>query len=340
MQVRDAVAVVAALVWGVVLAGSLAGAAEFRLAEVRSLGAAAQLAPQSIAFTDHQSDDLADAGTGLIRFEDWVRTVPVQKQFLNLYPGFVEPTVNVTQDGVTKPVKERLHMYVAEARFVLPKPAQSIDLSRYATVSVLEKIDPAIKEQILAPADIAKNANKNPDRPWCEAKPNVICLKSRYELEGKLPTGIRLANQLVDSKKKIAEYLEFHSELRVLSAADLDQPGLARLTGINTPVVSALEQNIFHVNQVMQFGKFLAVLQPDPANANRTIATAFIALAIKSHVLENKKKYENVPVLRNLVPSQVLMGKSSFNTGASISAGLPSYARNRIKAIAGLLDQG
>jgi hypothetical protein len=90
----------------------------------------------------------------------------------------------------------------------------------------------------------------------------------------------------------------------------------------------------------MQFGKFFAVLQQDPANANRTIATTFIALAVKSRVLESKKKYENVPVLRNLVPAQVLMGKSSFNTGSSISAGLPSYARNRIKAIAGMLDQG
>jgi hypothetical protein len=68
--------------------------------------------------------------------------------------------------------------------------------------------------------------------------------------------------------------------------------------------------------------------------------TAYIALAIKSRVLESKKKYENVPVLRNLVPAQVLMGKSSFNTGTSISAGLPSYARNRIKAIAGFLDEG
>jgi len=105
-------------------------------------------------------------------------------------------------------------------------------------------------------------------------------------------------------------------------------------------VVSALEQNIFYVNQVMQFGKFLAVLQPDPTDPSRTVATAFIALGVKSRVLENKKKYENVPVLRNLVPAQVLMGKSSFNTGTSISAGLPSYARNRIKAIARLLDQG
>ncbi len=76
------------------------------------------------------------------------------------------------------------------------------------------------------------------------------------------------------------------------------------------------------------------------ADANSTVTTVVIALAVGSSTLEQKKKYENVPVLRNLVPSQVLLGNSSFNVGDSISAGLPSYVRNRIKAIAGILDRG
>jgi hypothetical protein len=32
------------------------------------------------------------------------------------------------------------------------------------------------------------------------------------------------------------------------------------------------------------------------------------------------------------------MGNSSFNSGNSISAGLPKYARSRVKAIAGIID--
>jgi hypothetical protein len=35
----------------------------------------------------------------------------------------------------------------------------------------------------------------------------------------------------------------------------------------------------------------------------------------------------------------VLAGNSSFNTGNSISGGLPKYSRARIKAIAGLLEK-
>ena len=55
-------------------------------------------------------------------------------------------------------------------------------------------------------------------------------------------------------------------------------------------------------------------------------------------MFDKKKDYEKVPVLRNLVPAEVLMGKSSFNAGNSISAGLPQHARNEITTIAGILE--
>jgi hypothetical protein len=114
---------------------------------------------------------------------------------------------------------------------------------------------------------------------------------------------------------------------------------LKKLTGVETPVAGMLEQNMFYVNQVMRFGKLVAVFQQNPADAKSTIATVMIALAVSSSTLEMKKKYQAVPVLRNLVPSQVLLGFSSFNTGNSISAGLPSYVRYRIQTIAGILDR-
>jgi len=323
-----------------IAAGSIARGEEFRIAEVRSLGAdASALQPRTIAFADHHDEPLADPATGLIRFEDWARAMPIQKQFLSLYPSFIEPMIDLTENGITKPYKEKLHMYVAEARFALSKPAASINLARYVTIAFLERMDPKITHRTIAAADIDPAAQRNPDREWCEAKPRVLCIESRYELEGKLPSGIRVANQLVDKKKKIDDFLRFQSELRLLSPAELDQPGLGKLTGIGAPIVGAIEQNIFFVNQVMQFGKFLALLQPDATDASKTIVSAFIALAIKTRVIENKNKYANVPVLRNLVPGQVLLGKSSFNTGNSLSAGLPSYARNEIKSVAGILDQ-
>jgi len=321
-------------------AGAVA-AQDFKIEEVPSIAevAPARLKPRTIQFSDHRDDKLADAGTGLIKFEDWGRDRPLQKQFLSLFPGYMEPTIKVSVHGIPKSYTEKLHMYVVEARFLIEKPPSAIDLARYTSLDVLEKIDPSIKhrritaDQAAPQVDPQSAHNRLPNGRWCEAS-GSLCIESRYPLEGKLPVGIRLANKLEEGGKKISEFMEFQTEIRVLPQEEVDRSGLTKLTGIETPVAGVLEQTIFHVNQVMQFGKLLAVLQDHPADPNRTIATVFMALAVETDVLERKKEFESVPVLRNLIPAQVLMGKSSFNSGNSISAGLPDYVRNRIRAIA------
>ena len=318
-------------------------AEEFRLQEVPSLPPQGALAPRTILFTDHRKDELVDPLTGLIRFSDWERSRPQQKQLLSLFPSFEEPTVSGAE-GAAKPHKRRLHVYMAEARFALAKPAASIDLSKMITIAMIEQLDPSIKHRLISAADVVPNKdpnspNRNPKRQWCEDRATLICIESKYQLEGRLPAGILLVNKIRENHKKIADFMEFQSELRLVPEAEIDQAALAKATGIDAPVAGAVEQNIFHVNQIMQFGKFLAVLQPDPADAKKSIATAFIALAVDSDLFEKKKELESVPILRNLVPAQVLAGNSSFNTGNSISAGLPKYSRNRVKAIAALLEK-
>ncbi|HEY2135891.1 MAG TPA: hypothetical protein VGH49_08370, partial [Xanthobacteraceae bacterium] len=299
-----------------------------------------QLAPQTIAFADHKDDNLVDKGSGLIRFDDWAQTRLVQKQFLGLFPSYDEPTVTVG----TRSHKKRLHMYVAEARFVLNRAPEAIDLTRYATLPFLERIDPAIKHKAITADDVVPNknpqsANHNPARRWCEGAGVAVCIESTYRLEGKLPLGIALVNKLKENGRKYADTIEFQSELRVVPAAEIDDAGYRKLTGVDSAVVGALEQNIVHVNQVMQFGKFLAVLQRHPTDPGSTIATTFMVLAVDSDLFEKQKKYADVPVLRNLIPAQVLAGNSTFNTGSSISAGLPSYTRNSLKAIAEILQK-
>jgi hypothetical protein len=337
----------AAVLLGLAISVCGAAAQEFQVTKVTSITAVPinQLKPKTILFNDHRDDEIADRGNGFIRFEDWARVMPVQKQFLSLYPSYAETMVTRTVEGLTKTYKDKLHVYVTEARFPLSKPVASISLNRYATLAFMESIDPAIKHQVIKPSDISilqddRNANnKNPDREWCEGKSVTVCIRSRYQLEGKIPMGIALANKLRDNDKRLSNFVEFESEVRLPTPAEMDEAGLKKLTGIDTPVAGVLEQSIFSVNQIMRFGKFLAIMQPHPTNANNTIATVMIVLAVSSTTLEMKKNYEDVPVLRNLVPGQVLMGNSSFNTGNSISSGLPNYARNRIKAIAEILDR-
>lgn len=303
---------------------------------------AGQLKPKTIAFSDHHKDELADAASGLMRFEDWARERSQQKQFLSLFPSFTE-ILKTSPDSNGKLQVEKLHVYVAESRFLLPKPAEAINLARYATLPILQSIDPSITHRLITPADLAatkdNGALAHPDRAWCEQRANVICIQSRYQFEGRLPLGIRLVNKLREGGKKYPEYIEFQSEIRLLKPEEIDQNGLMQLSGLDTPVVGAVEQNIFYVNHIMRFGKFLALIQKHPTDATKSIATTFMALAVKSDLLEMKKEYASYPVLRNLVPAQVLSGKSSFNTGTSISAGLPDYTRNRLKAIAALLER-
>ena len=294
--------------------------------------------PFTVAFSDHLDGQPADPVTGLIAFDNFAVARPVQKRFLSPFPGYTEKVLSGGADGDKTPTVEKLHMHVAEARFVIARPPRAIDLAQYVSIGYLEGIDAAIKHRLIRPEEANNNANPNPTRRWCEPQASVLCVESRYQLEDKLPSAIRLLNQIT-SGKKIADYLEFQSELRVVPLAELDQRGLAKLTGLNAPVTGALEETIFQVNQIMQFGKLLMLLQQDAADPNRTVATAIIALAVKTRLIEKQKRFEDVPVLHNLVPAQVLTGRSSFNTGTSISAGLPRYARSNIKAVATALER-
>jgi hypothetical protein len=332
-------------------ASSVAVAQDFQIVEVIAArnSNVADIKPGTIAFSDHTSAGTIDSETALVRFDEWAEKHPEERKFLALFPSYTEPTVDKPASGDsahgTQKVTEKLYMYVAQARFVLDKAPAAIELSQYVTLPFLEEIDPAIQHRLITAADVttfkdeAGTGNDDADRKWCSGRATAICIQSTYKFEGKIPMGILLVNKLRDSVKKVADHIDFQSELSALAPADLDQSGLQQLTTLDAPILGALEQDIFYVNEIMKFGKFFAVFQTDPADPNKTVVTAFMSLAIKASVLDEKRGFENIPVLRNLVPAQVLMGQSSFNSGSSISAGLPNYARNEIKTVAGLLAQ-
>jgi hypothetical protein len=322
-------------------------AQDFRIEEAVSIASLpiGPLKPKTIVFADHPPENLVDPGTGFMRYEDWAKARPLEQQFLSLYPGYREPDADIVVDGAKKHVTLKLHMYVAAGRFMLSRRPGSLDLARLIALPFVEQIDPAIKHRQIGPGEVTSTQepkvifNQNPDRRWCEGRPTLLCVRSHYQLEGKFPLGIQLANKIRDSVKPIIPYLDFESEFTLRTPAEVDQAGLTKLTGLDTPSIGAIEQSIFYVNQVMQFGKLLAVFQQAPDDPNKTVATVFMALAIETSVLDKRKEFAMVPVLRNLVPAQVLAGKSSFNTGTSLSAGLPVYARSSVKAIAALLER-
>jgi hypothetical protein len=333
------------LLVGLALLPARGNAQEFQLQEQASPTTVpvAELKPKTIVFADQPG---ASRDEVFISYEEWAKSKPLQQQLLSLYPGYAEPNLEIIVDGTKRRYSEKLHMYVAEARFILAKPQASINLARLATLPFAQQLDPAIKHRVVAAADVVppKEAkavhNQNPQRRWCEGRPTAICLHSSYKLEGRLPVGIALANKIREGGRQISDTLEFEGELTLLSPAEVGERGLTKLTGLDTPSAGAIEQSIFYVNQVMQFGKLIAIFQQHPADPNKTVATVFMSLAVESNVLVKRREYAQVPVLRNLVPAQVLAGKSSFNSGRSLSAGLPVYARNQVKAIAAILERG
>ena len=341
------VTVLLAVVGPMVGPGSAARAQSFTIQDVADARRTdiAQIKPGTIVVTDHTAANAVDSETALVHFDEWSDKHPTEKKFLALFPSYSEPTVPKLANGTTSKVFEKLYVYIAQARFVLDKAPGAIDLSHYVTLDFLQKIDPAITHQALSPSDIGPfndesgTGNDNPDRKWCTGLTTSVCIKSSYKLEGKIPMGILLVNKLRDGSKTVADHIDFQSEFAALGAGDVDQAALQELTTLNTPVSGVLEQSLFYVNQILKFGKFFGVFQADPNDANKTVVTAFMTIAIKGSVLDEKRGYETMPVLRNLVPAQVLMGQSSFNSGNSISAGLPVYARNEIKTIAGMLQQ-
>ena len=158
----------------------------------------AQLKPRSIVFSDQPGDDLVDPAVGFIRYEDWAKARPVQQQFLSLYPGYTEPNVDIIVDGTRRRYRERLHMYVAEARFVISRPPASLELARLATLPFVEQhrsrrssTSASTAADPTRPREPKVIHNQHPQRKWCEGREIVICLRSTYRLEGRLPVGIR-----------------------------------------------------------------------------------------------------------------------------------------------------
>src|SRR5215831_7284871 len=224
---------------------------EFQLQDQASLAAAAiaELKPKTIVFADQPSAKGEDV---FISYEDWVKAKPLQQQLLSLYPGYAEPNTEITVDGTKRRYAEKLHMYVAEARFILAKPQASLNLARLATLPFAQQLDPTIKHRVITadeavhPKEAKSVYNQNPQRRWCEGRPVVICLHSTYKLEGRLPTGIALANKIRESSRQISDTLEFEGELTLMSPAEVTERGLTKLTGLPTPSVGALQQSIFY----------------------------------------------------------------------------------------------
>jgi len=216
------------LLVGLALLPTNGNAQEFQVQEKASLAGVplAELKPKTIVFADQPG---ANKDEVFVSYEDWAKAKPLQQQILSLYPGYSEPNLDIIVDGTKRHYSEKLHMYVAQARFIVAKPQGSINLARLATLPFAEQLDPAIKQRVVTAADVvrpkeAKSVhNQNPQHSWCEGRPTVVCLHSTYKLEGRLPVGIALANKIREGGRQVSDTLEFDRVLVIEHGRVLEQ---------------------------------------------------------------------------------------------------------------------
>ena len=257
--------------------------------------------------------------------------MPVGKRHLNLFPDYIEQAIRVTVNGITKPYAEKLP-HVHGGHLLITKPPAGVDLTNWHVLTCWRRLIHHQHHRIAADRarptrDPESTIMVDPNRLWCD-EPQSLCIKSRYALEGKLPTGIRLANKLEEGGKKISDFIEFRSGLRVWPPPEIEQSDLVSLTGLHSSVTGVLEQTIFNVNQVMQFGKLVAVLQEHPSNARMTVATVFMVLAIETDIYRAKREFESVPVLRNLKSRHKCLWEKAHSTPGSIRADSGIYTQS------------
>jgi len=159
------------------------------MVEVPSMAALSidQLKPRSIVFNDYRKDELADPATGLIRFEDWARARPLQKQVLSLIRATSSRWSPPRSAASPRLRRKSSRSMWRKARFVLGKPPGGARPHRYVTLAYLERLDPAIKHRVMRRARSMPVKHpelphlRHPGRDWCAANMQGICTQSRYK---------------------------------------------------------------------------------------------------------------------------------------------------------------
>ena len=313
-----------------------------RLPGVRP-GAAAP--PRTIVFTrPSQRRARRPRSPALISFADWGAPAPAGEELLSavsLLRG-ADGAERTKLPGKMR--KRRLYVYVAEARFAIPQPA-----SRSTSRSSID----ARGARAARSVDQAQGHHAGRRHP--EQGPEIAANRIRIA-RGAKGRACSASNRATSSRAGCpwascwstrsarAASRSPTSWISKASCGSFRRPRSSRWRYPRRPASmprwpGAIEQNIFYVNQMMQFGKFLAVLQPtrptrrsrSPPPSSRSPSTATCS-----------RRRRSSRTFRCCATScrPRCSPATARSTPATRSArGLPKYSRNRIRTIAALLEK-
>lgn len=172
------------------------------------------------------------------------------------------------------------------------------------------------------------------DRPWCANDGRTLCVESCFPFNARWSTAVQGYNVWKTAKKMgnikqeelKDEGMGMQIEARYFTSDAEYGQNLQDLTGVKSPIRGIVELNIFFVNQVIQYGKVLAVFQEHPQSAQATVVTTVSAYAIVTKSWDKKEVRE------------ALQGKSSENTKTGLTAGIPTFTKNIAKSLASMLE--
>jgi hypothetical protein len=310
----------------------------------------------------------------IMPFTEWVQKHPQEHKVLGLFKNYTEPKVTYIKAGVKKEDIAKLTMYTTRVRISINKQASAINLPSLITLDSIRKLDKNLKqEQINADQIMPKVAGNgpvpnfkwctkdgknqialpdheqnlsylnNPERPWCANDGRSTCVESCFLFNAelwiagtKLYNGQKYLSGATEAEKKDAG-LAMQAEARYYSSEAEFGQSVKELTQVNTPVTGIIELNIFYVNQVLQYGKVVAVFQQHPSSAQATVVTTLSAIAIRTSTYD---KVYKVTKFFTVNMAEILQGKGGkFNSDTGISAGIPKFTQNIANELANMLEK-
>lgn len=300
----------------------------------------------------------------LVTFDEWTAKAPKEAAVLGLFRGYKEPVVSYMEDGARKTAVAKLTIYVTRIKTEVQKPAGQIDLKRFLDLNALAQLDSEITHKSVGPGELMpaiggrgpvpnfKWCNKNDgkvyialpdfeqnldylkgDHAWCSEQGRSVCIESCYLFGDAWQagvTGVNLVKKLVSSNPAdLKDYgIGMQSEVRIFNSENEYGQKVSNLTGLSTPVRGIVEINMFYINQVMQYGKIVAVFQDHPNDPARTVVTSLNAIGVRTKSLK-----------KHGILKEILQGQSDLNTQTGITAGIPVFTKNIAGSMANILEK-
>lgn len=288
-------------------------------------------------------------------FKDWEKQHAYEGRVLKLFPDYREPerdSEDLASGGIRRAIEDQV-VFVGRATFALNKKPD-LELLRplmsTQTLSEIEKLAMAGKEkncrwppgplvhQVIAPDKLLVDRatkrphNTPPTGAWCE--PGRLCLESRWDYPSYL-AGMLTVYSITEGKRKDTFQLG-QGEARLLNASELSAiPDLKYLVP-GAPLVGAVQQSTFYVNQLMRWGKNLVVLQSHPSQPDTTLVTSYFVIAVSKKYYDLKKSISG-PEIRL---ADFFNGDSFLNCkNGTLMAGVPDYTTALAEALSVVLGR-